>query len=95
MSLVLCCQPVLIKKNVLLKLAKPTKKINKENPRVYALEASLQYHMPVMFGGGCAKSYAIALIASEKLNAQAKLNTHFYMPHWGINVIQEIIDKCK
>ncbi len=71
------------------------KKINKENPRVYALEASLQYHMPVMFGGGCAKSYAIALIASEKLNAQAKLNTHFYMPHWGINVIQEIIDKCK
>jgi len=71
------------------------KKINKENPRVYALEASLQYHMPVMFGGGCAKSYAIALIASEKLNAQAKWNTQYYMPHWGINVIQEIMDKCK
>jgi len=71
------------------------KKINKENPRVYALEASLQYHMPVVFGGGCAKSYAIALIASEKLNAQAKWNTQYYMPHWGINVIQEIMDKCK
>ena len=71
------------------------KKINKENPRIYALEASLQYHMPVMFGGGCAKSYAVALIASEKLNAQAKLNTTYYMPHWGVNVIKEITDKCK
>ena len=71
------------------------KKINKENPRVYALEASLQYHMPVVFGGGCAKSYAVALIASEKLITQAKLNPTYYMPHWGVNVIKEITDNCK
>ena len=71
------------------------KKINKDNPRVYALEASLQYHMPIVFGGGCAKSYAIALVASEKLHAQAKLNPIFYMPHWGVNVIKEITDNCK
>ena len=71
------------------------KKINKENPRIYALEASLQYHMPVVFGGGCAKSYAVAIIASEKLIAQAKLNPAYYMPHWGVNVIKEITDNCK
>jgi hypothetical protein len=71
------------------------KKLNKENPRVYALEASLQYHMPVIFGGGCANAYTIALVASEKISTQTKLNTIYYMPHWGINVIKDITENCK
>ena len=71
------------------------KKLNKENPRVYALEASLQYHMPILFGGGCANAYTIALVAAEKLATQNKFSVTFYMPHWGINVIKEITDNCK
>lgn len=71
------------------------KKINKENPRVYALEASLQYHMPVLFGGGCTNAYPVALLASEKLTTQNKLSAIYYMPHWGINVIKEITENCK
>jgi hypothetical protein len=51
--------------------------------------------MPVVFGGGCAKSYAVAIIASEKLIVQAKLSPAYYMPHWGVNVIKEITDNCK
>jgi len=71
------------------------KKINKDNPRIYALEASFQYHMPVLLGGGCTKAFTVALIASEKLNAQVKSNPAYYMPHWGVNVIKEITDNCK
>jgi hypothetical protein len=71
------------------------KRINKDNPRIYALEASLQYHMPLVFGGGCSKSYPIALVAAEKLTNQNKLSTVYYMPHWGINIIKEITDNCK
>ena len=71
------------------------KKINKDNPRIYALEAILQYHMPVLLGGGCTKAFTVALIASEKLNVQAKSNPAYYMPHWGVNVIKEITDNCK
>lgn len=71
------------------------KKMNKDNPRIYALEASLQYHMPVLLGGGCGKSFSIALVASDKLNAQSKTNTVFYMPHWGVNIIKDILDNCK
>lgn len=71
------------------------KKLNKENPRVYALEASLQYHMPVLFGGGCANAYTMALVASEKISTQTKLSTYYYMPHWGINVIKDITENCK
>ena len=54
--------------------------------------------MPILFGGGCAKkSYAIALIASEKLNAQAKLNTTIICHIGESNVwIQEIMPiNCK
>jgi hypothetical protein len=71
------------------------KKMNKDNPRVYALEANLQYNMPVLLGGGCANSYSIALIASEKLAAQARTNSSFIMPHWGASIIHQIIKECK
>lgn len=71
------------------------KKINKDNPRIYTLEANLQYNMPVLLGGGCSNSYAIALIASEKLAAQAKSNSSYIMPHWGANIINQIIKDCK
>lgn len=71
------------------------KKINKENPRIFALEANLQYNMPVLLGGGCSNAYAIALLAADKFAAQNKLNAHFIMPHWGASIIHQIIKDCK
>lgn len=80
------------------KIKKPlqlAKRINKENPRIYALEAMLQYNMPVLLGGGCSNAISIAQMAADKLSIQAKANQAFIMPHWGANIIQEILEKCK
>lgn len=71
------------------------KKLNKDNPRVYTLEANLQYNMPVLLGGGCSNAYAMAIIAAEKFTAQSKTNSSFIMPHWGANIIHQIIKDCK
>ncbi len=71
------------------------KKINKDNPRIYALEASLQYNMPVLLGGGCTSSYALALTAIEKLSIPTRQIVPFILPHWGGDIAHKIIKDCK
>ena len=71
------------------------KKINKDNPSVYVLEAILQYRMPVLLGGGCAKAYPLAVIAMQKLQVQAKQSRSYILPHWGHGLINEMLSACK
>ena len=68
------------------------KKINAFNPRIYVLEANLQYHLPFAFGGGCNKALPIAKRAEKLLNdekGRAK-----YLPTWGYTSIKEILTTC-
>lgn len=71
------------------------KKINKENPRVYVLEALLHYRMPSFLGGGCDKAYPIGVVAMQKLLQQAKQARPFILPHWGQGLITDMLTKCK
>jgi len=71
------------------------KKINKENPRLYVLEALLQYRMPKLLGGGCDKAYPIGVIAMQKLLQQTKQARPFILPHWGQGLIADMLTKCK
>lgn len=66
--------------------------LNKNNPRIYTLQASLQYRMPGWFGGGC-KS-ALPLAQKAKLIFDAQKNDFTVMPHWGRQIINEIINGC-
>jgi hypothetical protein len=65
-------------------------KINPNNPRIYVLQASLQRNLPVIFGGGCNASLALAQKAEKLLLAQSNDITN--LPRWGK---QSIIDYKK
>jgi hypothetical protein len=69
------------------------KKLNPNNPRIYVLQANLQYHLPVAFGGGCNKAIPIAKQA-EKLLVQEK-GKWKCLPSWGYSSISEILHTCK
>ena len=69
------------------------KKINSNNPRIFVLEANLQYHLPNAFGGGCNKSLAIAKDAEKLLNLEK--GKAKYLPSWGYTSIKEILTNCK
>lgn len=75
------------------------KKINVNNPRIYALEASLQFNMPYIFGGGCKSVKSLYLKAQKILLEEQKENETgkrpFYLPHWGKKTIEQIQDACK
>ena len=65
-------------------------KINPNNPRIYILQASVQRHLPIIFGGGCKASKALAQKAEQLLLAQSNDATN--LPRWGR---QSIIDYKK
>ncbi|MCX6332318.1 MAG: hypothetical protein NTZ82_06750 [Bacteroidetes bacterium] len=66
--------------------------LNKNNPRIYTLQASLLFRMPGWFGGGC-KS-ALPLAQKAKLIFDAQKNDFTVMPHWGRPIINEILNGC-
>lgn len=67
--------------------------INPNNPRIYVLEASLQYHLPKLLGGGCNKAIPIAKQAEKLLNLE--VGKKKYLPSWGFTSIKEIVTNCK
>ena len=69
------------------------KSINANNPRVYVLEASLQYHLPKLLGGGCNNALPIAKRAEKLLNLED--GKRKYLPSWGFTSIKEILTNCK
>lgn len=75
------------------------KKINERNPRIHALEASLQFNMPVIFGGGCRSVKQLFKKAEQFLlqeqTEQDAGKRPFYLPHWGKQTIAQIQIACK
>jgi len=69
------------------------KKINPNNPRIYVLEASLQYNLPKLLGGSCEKALPIAKQAEKLLKLEE--GKRGYLPSWGFNSIKEIFTNCK
>ena len=69
------------------------KTINPNNPRIYVLEASLQYHLPKLLGGGCKKALVIAKQAEKLLNVE--VGKRKYLPSWGFTSIKEIVTNCR
>ena len=69
------------------------KTINPNNPRIYVLEASLQYHLPKLIGGGCNKALPIAKQAEKFLKLED--GKRKYLPSWGFTSIKEILTNCK
>lgn len=69
------------------------KKINPNNPRIYVLEASLQYNLPKVLGGGCHKALPLAKQAEKLLNLE--VGKRKYLPSWGFTSIHEILVNCK
>lgn len=69
------------------------KTINPNNPRIYVLEASLQYHLPKLLGGGCNKAMPLAKQAEKLLNLE--VGKKKYLPSWGFTSIKEILTNCK
>jgi hypothetical protein len=67
--------------------------LNPKNPRIYVLEANLQYHLPGSFGGGCHNAMPIAKQA-EKLLILEKGKWRC-LPTWGYTSIKEILTTCK
>lgn len=69
------------------------KKINPNNPRIYVLEASLQFNLPKLLGGGCDKALPIAKQADKLLKLEE--GKRKYLPSWGFTSINEIFTNCK
>ena len=69
------------------------KNINPNNPRIYVLEANLQYHLPILFGGACSKALPIAKQAEKLLILES--GKRKYLPSWGYDSIKEILSNCK
>jgi hypothetical protein len=69
------------------------KTINPNNPRIYVLEASLQYHLPKLLGGTCSKALPIAKQAEKLLKSEDGKKK--YLPIWGYTSIKEILSNCK
>lgn len=65
--------------------------INPENPRAYALKASMVYYTPEQFGGGAKNACPIVKVALEKF-ANFK-STYTFAPVWGENYVTGL--KCE
>lgn len=68
------------------------KKINPHNPRIYVLEATMQHHLPSLFGGGCKAAIPIAKKAEKLLEEQGNRGN---LPRWGIKSIKDILNACR
>lgn len=67
------------------------KKINSNNPRIYVLEAMLQYKLPPVLGGSCKTAMPLAQKAIQLLKQQSN---NLQKPHWGMRSAQEVIKGC-
>lgn len=77
------------------KIKKPlqlAKKLNPSNPRVYLLEANIQYKLPGLFGGGCKATKPLILKAEQYLNTQG--TTAVVYPTWGRQALIELKKAC-
>jgi len=55
--------------------------LNPDNPRVYYLRATMNYHMPEAYGGGAANALPLFILADEKFRIfKPKSEIH---PNWG------------
>ena len=68
------------------------KKINPFNPRVYLIEANLQYQMPKLFGGGCSQIEKIFNRADVLMSKQNMTNP--LQPHWGHELLEKVRKAC-
>lgn len=68
------------------------KKINPKNPRVYLLEAQLQYNLPVFFGGGC--KAAKPIIQQAEQNLLREVTPNLVAPSWGRQALVELKKAC-
>ena len=66
------------------------KKINSNNPRIYVLEAMLQYKLPSVLGGSCKTALPLAQKAVQLL----KQSNNLQKPNWGLASAQEVIKGC-
>jgi hypothetical protein len=66
------------------------KKMNPNNPRVYVLEAMLQYKLPAALGGSCKSALPLA----QKAILLLKQQTANQQPHWGMQSVMEIQKGC-
>jgi hypothetical protein len=66
------------------------KKINSNNPRIYVLEAMLQYKLPSVLGGSCKSALPLAQKAVQLL----KQSSNLQRPNWGLASAQEVIKGC-
>ena len=69
------------------------KNINPNNPRIYVLEANLQYNLPKIFGGACVKALPIAKQAEKLLILES--GKRKYLPSWGYDSVKEILSNCR
>ncbi len=68
------------------------KKINANNPRIYLLEANIQWKLPVLFGGGCKAAIPMVKKAEQLLQLQVLQNTN--LPGWGNQSLLEFKSAC-
>jgi len=68
------------------------KKINPKNPRIYILQANLEYRIPGLFGGGCKTALPLA-IKAEKFLLEEGVNRG-NMPHWGVQSVRDLLKAC-
>lgn len=66
---------------------------NSEDPRPYFLYAMNVYYTPSLFGGGAQK--ALPLFEKAAVKFDAFVPEMPFMPHWGKQQNQEMIQKCK
>ncbi len=68
------------------------KKINPNNPRVYLLEANIQYKLPTLFGGGCKASKSLIQKAERCLSQQSIATP--VSPSWGLQSLVDLKKAC-
>ncbi len=68
------------------------KNINPKNPRIYILQANLEYRMPGLFGGGCKNALPLAIKADKLLLAEGGNKGN--LPHWGGQSVSELLKAC-
>lgn len=68
------------------------KKINPKNPRIYILQANLEYKIPSLLGGGCKAALPIAKKAQKLLLEEGLPMDN--MPHWGGQSIRDLLKAC-
>lgn len=66
--------------------------LNKNNPRAYLLQASVQSKIPVLLGGGC--TAVKPMLQKAKTSFEAQKEEFTIKPHWGRPLLAELLKAC-